>query len=231
MDLDPHLLQVEPPEHFHHLFGCCCWWPIVKSARLVAFFSLVSFFINLFFLITAGEYRALHVFAEVVILLVELISIFCLFYGLSHKKAAYLKPYLVFGVVWNAFLFVLWLLCLFQLFDKRGFHYEVLLNVSAFVHIDADVRTIETTGFWLSISLLIGLGATIAVGCWFLHIVLSAYWFFVYRRKEILDQRNPEQNKLLPQLPNGIEADEGNAELMPKERPVVIENPNRQFRL
>ncbi|KAI6173887.1 hypothetical protein M3Y98_01130700 [Aphelenchoides besseyi] len=148
MDLDPHILQLEPPVHYHNLFGCCCYWPI-KSARLVAFFSLVSFFINLIFFITAGDYRALHLIIEIFVLFVEFVAVIFLFYGISHKKASYLKPYLLCGIIWNAFLFILWLLCLIQLFDKRGFHYEVLSNISVFVHIDADIQTIETSEYAL----------------------------------------------------------------------------------
>ncbi|KAI6210585.1 hypothetical protein M3Y96_00343800 [Aphelenchoides besseyi] len=225
MDLDPHILQLEPPVHYHNLFGCCCYWPIVKSARLVAFFSLVSFFINLIFFITAGDYRALHLIIEIFVLFVEFVAVIFLFYGISHKKASYLKPYLLCGIIWNAFLFILWLLCLIQLFDKRGFHYEVLSNISVFVHIDADIQTIETTGFWLSISLLIGLGVTIAVSCWFLHIVLSTYYYFDCRHKEIWDQQ-AERKQLLTSPPTNTETEKSPTIL---NNQTTVDTPIREF--
>lgn len=97
-DLDPHILQLEPPEQRHQLLGCCCDWPLQKSARLVAYLSLLSTLSNAVSLAFAEHRFLLHSALEVGLVLVELYSIAALFLGLARKKAALLKPYLVCGV-------------------------------------------------------------------------------------------------------------------------------------
>jgi hypothetical protein len=44
-------------------------------------------------------------------------------------------------------LFILLLFCVIQLFDRRGFYFDVLLNISEFVHIhvDVDVENFEAS--------------------------------------------------------------------------------------
>jgi hypothetical protein len=57
-----------------------------------------------------------------------------------------------------------------------------------------------TASFWLTILLIVGLTVTIIVGFWFLHIVFSAYHYFVCRRLELWDHQ-PENKRLLIEEP------------------------------
>ncbi|CAD5229328.1 unnamed protein product [Bursaphelenchus okinawaensis] len=128
MDLDPHILQIEPPEEVHYLLGCCVQWPLTKSARLVAYISLISAICNLCIMLFAQE-ASLHVVVDGIILAVEFFCVFSLFYGINKKKARALKPFIVCGTIWNAFLAILWLCCVIQLFDRDKFTSEVLSNL------------------------------------------------------------------------------------------------------
>ncbi|KAI6191314.1 hypothetical protein M3Y97_00215100 [Aphelenchoides bicaudatus] len=196
MDLDPQILRLEPPEYYHYLLICCCVWPITRSARFAAILSLLSFTVNLVLLLCSSIYSTWQFLLEFASLLLELICILCLFYGISRKRAGYLKPFIFFGFIWNILLVILLIICLIQLFDKNGFRFDVLLNLSEFIELEADLETFESTSFWLTVLLIVGLIVTIIIGFWFLHIVLSAYHYFVYRSGELWDQQ-PEHKQLL----------------------------------
>ncbi|CAD5234474.1 unnamed protein product [Bursaphelenchus xylophilus] len=130
MDLDPHILQVEPPEEVHKLFGCCVEWPVTKSARLVAYISLISAICNLVIMILAQNEASFSIAIDVFFLIIEFSCVLSLFYGINRKKAGPLKPFIICGVIWNAFLVLLLLFCVIQLFDQDRFTSEVLLNLS-----------------------------------------------------------------------------------------------------
>jgi hypothetical protein len=72
---------------------------------------------------------------------------------------------------------------------------------SKIILIGYPVYKLFLASFWLTIFLIIGLTVTIALGFWFLHIVLSSYHYFIDRQLTIWDHQ-PESKHLLIEEPS-----------------------------
>uniref|UniRef100_A0A914EN99 Uncharacterized protein n=1 Tax=Acrobeloides nanus TaxID=290746 RepID=A0A914EN99_9BILA len=70
--------------------------------------------------------------------------------------------------------------------------------------LDMDVRNARrnpSAGIWLAAFLIIGLGLTIAVNFWFLHIILLAYFVLKFQRKRVWKTVNGDVRQcLIPRM-------------------------------
>uniref|UniRef100_A0A7E4VKZ8 MARVEL domain-containing protein n=1 Tax=Panagrellus redivivus TaxID=6233 RepID=A0A7E4VKZ8_PANRE len=177
----------EDAEYTHNFMLFCWRRPILKSAKTVCFLSCASFAANLLSLFLAGSQTSLHLAIELLVLITEFLCLLLLMYSLAHRAPKCMWPYLIFGAVWNVFLVLLWLLCLAELFKGAHFSFRVshaLSQVFLPSAIGPQRRRYRpqpiptpTDSLWTAMSMLIGLGATIAVNFWFLHIIVLAYYY------------------------------------------------------
>ncbi|KAI1724349.1 hypothetical protein Ddc_05580 [Ditylenchus destructor] len=190
--------QCDDEYRWHYNFLPFCFSQhLFTSTRLVGYLSIFSLFVNLLLIIFGnGSQSMSQLFFELGLVLIEFVVIVALFHGVSHQSPEHLKPFLVFGVVWNFALFILWIFCLIEtLQQKEEFIMEVLINASHFISLDTSPGK-HKVGFWLSIGLLAGLGFIILFGFWFLNIVLLTY--FSLKRNQKLCSLSDAETTLLP---------------------------------
>ncbi|KAH7719883.1 hypothetical protein AAVH_12688 [Aphelenchoides avenae] len=179
------------PELYQPLLGCCCRFPVMKSAKAVAYVSVASLVVNLLLLIMVGNRTPINMFVEVIILLVEFVCCLLLLYGLKHSAAKCMRPYLVFGLVWNMCLIVLWLFCFIEFLQSREFTTRVVFSTSEFIN--GRIEWSRTARTWFSALTVFGLAFSIGFYFWCLHVVLLvsldtqsffllAYFFLKYQK-------------------------------------------------
>jgi len=154
-------------------------------------------------LMFSGIASVFHLMADLLLFGTEFLVIVSLFYGLSHMDSRYLRPYLVFELLRNLLLLLLFLFCLMELMQRRDrFLHEIIAYASQFIDVQPteDIeysyydewvtrRTgndYQVVGVKLATLLLVVLGLIIVIGLWFLHTVLMAYLFLEKRQKTII---------------------------------------------
>ncbi|KAE9415731.1 hypothetical protein Angca_002116, partial [Angiostrongylus cantonensis] len=110
--------------------SCCCGKIKVQvGCRIVAICSLVAIIANAVLYFFGIPRLGLSGTIEILLLIVDFVTVFFLFLGLSKKRARLLKPYLFFNSIWTLLLCLLLVVCLWKLIKGGELSNNILSNL------------------------------------------------------------------------------------------------------
>ncbi|KJH47101.1 hypothetical protein DICVIV_06809 [Dictyocaulus viviparus] len=110
--------------------SCCCGKIKVQvGCRIVAICSLLAIIANAILYFFGIPRLGVSGTIEIVLLIVDFLTVLFLFLGLSKQRARLLKPYLLFNSIWTLLLCLLLIVCLWKLIKGGQLSDNILSNI------------------------------------------------------------------------------------------------------
>uniref|UniRef100_A0A0R3PPK9 G_PROTEIN_RECEP_F1_2 domain-containing protein n=1 Tax=Angiostrongylus costaricensis TaxID=334426 RepID=A0A0R3PPK9_ANGCS len=155
--------------------SCCCG-KIKVGCRIVAICSLLAIIANAVLYFFGIPRLGLSGTIEILLLIVDFITVFFLFLGLSKKRARLLKPYLFFNVR---------LFDIHQYLIKGGeLSNNILFNLHSILRCEnlCEMKLLVVVSCLVTAAVMLGLIAVIIVDVFFVHVVYRTFHFFAYQK-------------------------------------------------
>ncbi|EYB99443.1 hypothetical protein Y032_0122g1053 [Ancylostoma ceylanicum] len=184
---------------------CCCGKVKIQvGCRIVAICSLLAIIANAVLYFFGIPRLGLSGTIEIFLLIVDFLTVFFLFLGLSKQRAGLLKPFLFFNSLWTLCLCLLLLVCLWKIIRGGELSNNILSNLQNIraqpteppeddyhhhrVHPTASIST--GVSCLVTAAVMLGLVTIIVVDGFFVHIVYRTFHFFAYQEDKAKENRN-----------------------------------------
>ncbi|KAK6760426.1 hypothetical protein RB195_021771 [Necator americanus] len=183
---------------------CCCGKvKIQMGCRIVATCSLLAIIANAVLYFFGIPRLGLSGTIEIVLLIIDFLTVFFLFLGLSKHRAGLLKPYLFFNSLWTFCLCLLLLVCLWKIIRGGELSNNILSNLQNIRAQPTEEpeddyhRRIHPTNsvsagvsYLVTAAVMLGLVTIIVIDSFFIHIVYRTFHFFAYQEDKAKENRN-----------------------------------------
>ncbi|KHJ98212.1 hypothetical protein OESDEN_01807 [Oesophagostomum dentatum] len=184
---------------------CCCGKVKIQLAcRIVAICSLMAIVANAVLYFFGIPRLGLSGTIEIFLLIVDFLTVFFLFLGLSKQRAGLLKPYLFFNSLWTLCLCLLLLVCLWRIVRGAELSNNILSNLQNIraqpteapedtyhhhrIHPTAPVSA--GVSYLVTAAVMLGLVTIIVVDGFFVHVVYRTFHCFAYQEDKAKESRN-----------------------------------------
>ncbi|CAJ0609064.1 unnamed protein product [Cylicocyclus nassatus] len=185
--------------------SCCCGKVKIQvGCRIIAVCSLLAIIANAVLYFFGIPRLGLSGTIEIFLLIVDFLTVFFLFLGLSKQRAGLLKPYLFFNSLWTLCLCLLLIVCLWRLIKGAELSNNILSNLQNiraqpmepleddYHHHRLHPTSSASSGVssLVTAAVMLGLVAIIIVDGFFVHIVYRTFHFFAYQEDKAKEHRN-----------------------------------------